>query len=352
MTDLLKAARIEIGPFDPLTAATESWAKFHAFRRARMAEDYPGDPATPDAELEADLRRHDPLYEWRRTLAMRDGEFVASVNLFLRRPGSPGCEEHATFVNFGGGVRREYRRQGIGRALMAELLRFMRNDGRTIATVGTHLPEGHAFMAALGAAQKHRSAENRLPFGGLDWDELARWQAQVPPGFAWETHAGRVPMARLATLTEPFSDLINEQPLGALEMPRMRYEAEGYVTWYADMDRRGGEHFLVMLTHEGELAAMCDANWDARFPERVYQQLTAVSQPWRGKGLAKAVKAAMLNLIRARHPDVQTMITTNADANAPMLSINRRLGFVVHRQHGTYQLGTEALARFIGESRL
>ena len=157
-----------------------------------------------------------------------------------------------------------------------------------------HAPDGHAFMAAIGAHCNYRSAENRLAFDGLDWNELARCQAQaVTPGngLAWEVHAGRVPMEQLATLMQPFSALINEQPLDALDIPRMRYELQGYVTWYADMDRRGGEHFLVMLRHGDEVAAMCDASWYARFPERVYQQLTAVARPWRGKGLAKGIKS-------------------------------------------------------------
>jgi GNAT superfamily N-acetyltransferase len=233
--------------------------------------------------------------------------------------------------------------------LLAALLAFMQRQGKTTATMKVHLPESHAFMAAIGAGLKHRSVENRLAFGGLDWEELARWQAQaIRPGdgLTWETHAGRVPLECLAPLMAPFSALINEQPLGTLELPRIRYEVQGYVTWYEDMDRRGGEHFLVLLRHGEDVAAMCDANWDARFPDRVYQQLTAVARPWRGKGLAKGVKAAMLNLIRARHPEVRMLITTNAEANAPMLSINRRLGFAVHRQEGTYQIGREALARF------
>jgi hypothetical protein len=172
------------------------------------------------------------------------------------------------------------------------------------------------------AAKEVKRGKTTFAFDRLDWDELARWQARATTpgdGLTWETHAGRVPLERLAPLMAPFSALINEQPLGSLEMPRMRYELQGYVSWYEDMDRRGGEHFLVLLRHGDDVAAMCDASWDARFPDRVYQQLTAVARPWRGKGLAKGVKAAMLNLIRARHLEVRTMITTNAEANAPMV---------------------------------
>jgi GNAT superfamily N-acetyltransferase len=129
--------------------------------------------------------------------------------------------------------------------------------------------------------------------------------------------------------------------IGAIEKYRNPYVLQNYITWYAEMDRRGGEHFLLLLRHGDEVAAMCDASWDGRFPERVYQQLTAVARPWRGKGLAKGVKAAMLKLIRARRPQARTMITNNADANGAIWSINRRLGFVVHRHDGTYQVGRE-----------
>ena len=37
-------SRIELRPFDPLTASAGEWAKLHALRRARAAEDYPGEP--------------------------------------------------------------------------------------------------------------------------------------------------------------------------------------------------------------------------------------------------------------------------------------------------------------------
>lgn len=341
------AAGVEIHPFDPLTASRADWAQLHAYRRVRDHEDHPGEPTLPDPEFEHALRMHRPFHESRRLLAMRTGSLVGSLVLDMRRAGSPGYEEHAPFVHAGGGVLRAHRGQGVGKALLGALGRFMRTHGKTTATMKVHLPEGRAFMAAIGATAKFECAENRLAFDTLQWGELAQWRARATlgNGLHWETHAGRVPLERLATLMAPFTALINEQPLGTLEMPRIRYEIEGYTTWYADMDRRGGEHFLVMLCHGEELAAMCDASWDARYPERVYQQLTAVTAPWRAKGLAKAVKAAMLQLVRQRHPDVRTMITTNADANAPMLAINRRLGFAVHRREVTYQIGSDALDR-------
>lgn len=80
---------------------------------------------------------------------------------------------------------------------------------------------------------------------------------------------------------------------------------------------------------------------------------TAVARPWRGRGIAKALKALkalkarMLRLVRERRPGVTLMTTNNAASNAPMLSINARLGFVRHKEVGTYQVGPAALQAWL-----
>jgi RimJ/RimL family protein N-acetyltransferase len=113
------------------------------------------------------------------------------------------------------------------------------------------------------------------------------------------------------------------------------------------MDRRGGEHFLVLLLDGDEVVAVCDASWNQRFPDRLQQRLTAVARQWRGKGLAKGVKAAMLQLVRERHPEVTLAVTHNAEVNAPMLTINHRLGFAAHKHDGLYQIDTQSLRTFL-----
>jgi GNAT superfamily N-acetyltransferase len=341
---------IAIRPFDAATAEPLDWTALQAFRRQRFNEDLPGEPMLSDADFEREVRRQWPLQQYHRFIAWHGGEIVGNLVLGHRREGTPAAEDFAGFVDLYGGVLNRFQRRGVGTALLHSLEAFMRQDGRRIATARVHRPESHAFFRALGAEEKLSSVENRMDFAGLDWPELARWRAHAAaaaPGLRWEIHAGRVPMQRLAQLMAPFSRLINEQPLGTLEMPRMRYELSGYETWYALLDQRGGEHFLVLLCDGDEVAAMCDANWDARFPERVYQALTAVAERWRGHGLAKAVKAAMLHVLRERLPQLRIMITTNADANAPMLSINRRLGFAVHRRDAAYQFGLDTLQRYL-----
>jgi GNAT superfamily N-acetyltransferase len=344
------AESLEIRAFDPHSAGRAEWSALHAYRRQRAAEEFPDLPLLADADFEHEARRHLPFHVNHRFLAVRGGALVGNMILGVRRPGTAGCEAYAPYVDVFGGVPKPQRRRGTGRALFAHLLRFMQANGQSLASIKVQLPDGHAFLAATGASAKFRSVESHLDVGDVPWADLPAWREAIDAArlpLRWEVHAPRVPLARLAELMAPFSGLINQQPLGALEMPPLRYEIDAFEAWYRELDARGGDHYLVLLHAGDELAAVCDANWDARVPERVHQSFTAVAAPWRGQGLAKAVKAAMLLLVRERRPQVTTFTTYNAQSNGPMLAINRRLGFRLHREECTYQLGREVLAAFV-----
>jgi GNAT superfamily N-acetyltransferase len=341
---------IEIRSFDPFGATEAEWAQYHAFRRIRAEEDDPAEPVAADADFADDARKHRALYEMPRFVAWAGGAIVGNVGLWLRREGTPDYAAYAPDAYVWGGVVRPWRRRGVGTALVARLLGFMQARGKSTVTFGVQHPEGHAFLTAIGAIEKHRSVTYRLDLRGLDWDELARWEAAaIPPGsdLTWEIHAGRVPAERLGALQPQLTALLADVPMGALERPPIRYELRNYLSWYDDMDRRGGAHILVLLMHGETVAGMSEASWDARTPERVHQELTAVARAWRGRGLAKGLKAATLRLVRDRHPQTRLMSTSNAEANAPILAINDRLGFKEYRRDSNYQVGQQELGRWL-----
>ena len=334
-------------PFDPHAATPDVWAAFHAFRQARSRAEDPGEPNLPDADFEHDARRQWPFWKASRILALHDGMIVGNIGLSIRREETEDYAAFAPFVTVWGGVLPSWRRQGVATALLHSLLAFMEQHGKATATFHAQSSEGHAFLTAFGAMRKQLEVENRLDFAGLDWTELTRWEAAAAPGLKWEVHAGRVPLERLAALIPSFTSLIADAPTGDVDRPPSRYNLKGYVAGYEEADRSGGEHLLVRLLDGSDVAGMCEGWWDARFPDRVSQYLTAVARPWRGRGLAKALKARMFSLVRERQPGVAMMSTYNAVSNAPMLSINMRLGFIRHKEIGTYQIGRDKLAAWL-----
>ncbi|MCK5047090.1 MAG: hypothetical protein KAS22_10960, partial [Candidatus Heimdallarchaeota archaeon] len=72
-------------------------------------------------------------------------------------------------------------------------------------------------------------------------------------------------------------------------------------------------------------------------PERIEQGLTGVLEEYRGRGLGKWLKAEMLMYIENHIPDARFLVTGNADHNAPMNSINERLGFKPYKNETSYK---------------
>ena len=78
---------------------------------------------------------------------------------------------------------------------------------------------------------------------------------------------------------------------------------------------------------ERELVAYTDVAVTVHEPERAYQWGTLVRTDHRGHRLGLAVKVANVRLLQETHPQVTTVVTFNADVNAPMVAVNERLGF-------------------------
>lgn len=331
---------VQICSFDPQTAGPESWAAYHRFRRIISAELWPDDPILRDEETQTEMREASPLWDTRRWMALSGGEVVGSVGVGFRKPGTPNAADHAPYLGCRGSVLADRRRQGIGTRLLCEVHDLMRALDKTVLSMSAHTVAGQAFLAHVGAIAKHSFVENRADLSQLDWSRLREWE-EMPSalGLSWECYERQVPRDVLLGLLPIFTALLGDMPLGALETAPIRAEIDNYDQWYETLDRVGGAHHFVMLrTPDDDIVGLSDAGWDGRTPTVVHQHLTGVVRPWRGRGLARALKARLLRQIRACQPEADAMITYNAEENVPMLAINARVGFTIHRRFVDYQI--------------
>jgi GNAT superfamily N-acetyltransferase len=298
-----------------------------------------------DAEFETDARRPDPLHECVRWVALEGQEVIGFAVAFFRRPGTRDAAAHAPHLYASGAMRAEARWRGAGSLLLREVLGLMHRLDKTVLTLSAHSEAGHSFLAHAGASPKLTTVTSRAVLNDLDWNLLGEWEAAVSNrGLEWECHAGRAPREALLALLPEFTALFADMPLGGLEIPPIRVEIEGYDEWYETIGQTGGAHHLIVLrAPDGSVAGLTEASWDARVPGLVHQQFTAVARAWRGRGLAKAMKAALLRQVRESHPEAEAISTGNAEINVPMRSINTRAGFKVHRRLVEYQVTRDAL---------
>jgi len=336
---------IRIEPFDPHTASDELWAAFNATRRAIAVELWPDEPVLDDAETRREVQTTNPMVEFRRWVAMEGDEVAGSIRAAFRRPGTANEEDYARFLWAGGGVRASSRRRGVGTLLLREVHCLMHTLDKTVLTMTTHAASGHAFIKHVGAVEKHCTVEQRAIFADLDWPRLRQWEdGSTAQGLIWERYAGRVPRDVLVALLPVFTELFADVPLGELETGPIRWEMNGYDLWYETLERVGGAHHLLLLrAPDNTIAGLSEAGWDIRAPGIVRQQLTAVARPWRARGVGRALKAAMLRQVHERHPEATVIGTNNAEVNAPILSINARVGFRVAWRNVDYQVTRDAL---------
>jgi len=337
--------RVVTRVFSAKVATPEAWRAFHDYMRARAIEENPGDPVVDDEVRQRDMQVDWPLFETHRVLALTEDQIVGSLAMWTRRPNTPDYEAHAHHITADAGVRKSARRQGIGTALFCELAAFMRSRGITTATLSARVGDGTSFLASMGAVEKHRTIENRLDLTHVDRRMLQTWEegAGLVAGLAWDVHAGRVPLDRYEALIPQLNVMLNSQPIGTLEVPPFRFDLDQLRAWYTDMDKRGGDHTMVLLCAGDEIVAVSESNWVSDLPDRAFQNLTAVAPAWRGQDLAKAVKARLLRVLCERRPSVRWIITANASVNAAILAINTQLGFAPHREIRTFQIALETI---------
>ena len=106
---------------------------------------------------------------------------------------------------------------------------------------------------------------------------------------------------------------------------------------------------LLALIESGELAGFTEVVWNPYRPDILQQWGTGVKPTFRGLGLGRWLKAAMLEQVLRERPSVRVIRTGNATSNGPMLKINFDMGFKPYKAFQVWEVETEQVARVLTE---
>lgn len=350
----MSSVEVEITPFKPQTASSESWAAFHAYRRQRHEEQEPDDPLMEDRNVETYMKRPRPNTRILR-FAVHPAETPQSIIGWIYfevfREESPSYEnnKHMAWINIE--LLAPYRKRGIGKQMLAEVAELTRSHGRSLVVGGTDEEDGKGFIKAIGAQVAISGRESRLRLEEVDWEMVGRWISEGTersPATSLHFTKDRMDDNVLEAYCEVLTEVSNQEPRGDLDVGDQIITPDTYRDREARITSAGGS-LLAAFTQEsnGDLSGLTEMGYYADEGPLIRQWMTGVKDVYRGRGLGKWLKAAMLERVRQELPQVEVVVTGNATINAPMLSINERLGFKPHKEGFDAQMTLEALQGYL-----
>lgn len=326
------AMGLEIVAVDPLEPAQcgvfEQWAAVaEASDRAEFGDRH---TAWSARELREKFRDQSDERQmaWAGSL---DGAVVGQLS--VRLPVADNTHRAEFWLN----VHPDHRRRGVGSALLDVAERAARDEGRDVAGCFSEVAVGHDDAAARFAA-RHGYAAAQVELRS-DLDLPMRPSAVGAVGAEAQVHsAGYETLTSWDGLPDEWLDdrarlsqrMSTDVPLGGIAYGEERWDAER-VRRAFERAKAQGRRVVETVAREkrsGTLVAystLCVAEHTRHI---AYQWDTLVLREHRGHRLGMLVKLANLQALTAELPGVRRIVTFNAEENAPMLRVNRAMGFV------------------------
>lgn len=311
---------------------------------ANRGEAFPGFPMTTFESFAAQRRGSVHLDQGpRRAWAAWDGDRLLGVATAVYLEG-----ELHDWVVPAVDVDPEHRRRGIGTALLRAVVDDVRAEGRG-TLVQEQVPIGSASEAWAHAAGFTEVLRNCWQMLHVPETDPALWDVPVPPGFRIEQWAGAAPEALVAAFAAA-RNAIGDAPTGESGYEAPVWTVERVRAEEARSEDAGESVRYAVAVHEGT-GAVAALTGMLLMPPRVdlvWQRDTAVAREFRGLGLGRVVKAAMMRALIAEHPGLGRVITNTAAHNAAMIRVNEQIGYVRYAEIGVFEATVDQFDAALG----
>jgi mycothiol synthase len=350
----MKHEGVIIKVLDPHHLDESEKLALNMFGNRMHREQWPEDPPLGPEGTLARWRfvpKHYDIHQW-AAWTVGDTQVVARAAICIDRSG-----DNRHMADFEIAVVPEMRRRGIAKRLLGPIAEVARKENRQLLLVTTDsdIPAGRRFAKRLRAREGLVSQTNQLDIDDLAWDVVSKWlqrgrkQAGEFEIGLWE---GPYPPEHAESMVA-MKEIINTAPTDLLEFEEFKWTVEQLRQEELALAQEGVERWTIYVRHlgTGDFAGFTEVFWKPHHPESMEQGYTVVATGYRNRGLAQWLKAEMLQRVTETRPMIKRIRTGNADSNAPMIRINRKLGFKLCKSWTTWQLELDQILAYLEASR-
>ena len=264
-------------------------------------------------------------------VAEDEGRMVGTVFLF-----APLLDNtHLAYADVYVAVDR--RREGIGTRLLEEVVERARGAGRRLLSGEAYAPidadsPALSFVRATGfdVVLEDGMKVVDLVATKSSWQAMAHEIAPLHRDYRLVTHWDRVPDELMVGYCDINNAFVSLAPSGDADVEDEQWD-EARVRNRESRTGPAGRHdaMTFALDSAGEVVALSELFVNETAPHRAFQGGTLVVPGHRGHRLGLAVKLANHQALVERYPQVEWMVTGNADVNVNMNAINETLGYRV-----------------------
>lgn len=349
-------SEFKIEEFTPLTAGELVWKRYFTYQHQRNAEYAPDDPTPQEESLRkrVTIQAKDPNSVEKRFFFSLPGEGGRIAGAFLIHSfseASPSYEGNKHVLLLRLGLLKEFQHDiNLVYEALRIALDFMNEWDKEVLISGTDEDFMKVHFRSFGANEAMSGAESRLLVTEVDWDMIQDWVDEGQkrsPDTSLLTFR-RIPDDLIEEFCKVCTETLNQQPMGELETKEIIITPD-YLRHIEEELRQMGTEWTIMVTKEpgGKISSLTEIRFNPDRPTFLSQGLTGVQETFRGRGLGKWVKAAMMLYVRETYPQVERLVTGNNTTNAPMLSINHRLGYKLHKVDISFQIKKSELENII-----
>ena len=293
-------------------------------------------------------------YRLHSFVALNDDEVVGYARLEVSVP-EPDAPAQLIL-----GVLPAFRRRGIGSALFARIEEAIRAEGRRATQLWVEHPDqdgpslvpttgfgsvpaadpGAIALTRAGFSLEQAERISRLDVPDADVLEREQQHAQAAAaGYRLQTWSGQTPAELLDTMAALGARMSTDAPAGGLDTVEEVWDAERLAAYEQNEIVDQGRQYLTAAAFDadGSAVAFTKLLLPATATRQAIQQDTLVHADHRGRQLGMLVKIANLLQLVEAHPEIDRVITWNAEENRHMLAVNERIGFRPVMTEGAWQ---------------